>query len=81
MLTHPYGNTVAQALSQIKDEDEIWGEITTEMQARLKELLEDVLESERDLMVACPWYQRDQCQRRFSLSAFRRSNLSPFWRL
>jgi putative transposase len=59
-MPHHYAGRIAQALSQIKDEDEIWGEITVAMQAQLKDLLEGVLESERDLMVACDWYQRGE---------------------
>jgi transposase-like protein len=60
MPTHT--DRIAQALAQIKDEDEIWGKITRQMQAELKELLEGVLEGERDLMVACEWYQRDEAR-------------------
>ncbi len=61
MPTHPYSHNVAQALSQIKDEDEIWGEITAELSRQLKELLEGILEYERDQVVACPCHT-SQCQ-------------------
>lgn len=60
MPADAYRDKIAQALSQIKDEDQVWGEITAEMQSKLKELLEGVLECQRDLLVACDWYQRDQ---------------------
>jgi len=53
---------LAQALAQIKDEDQIWGEITAQMQAKLKALLEDTLECRRDLLVACDWYQRGEAR-------------------
>jgi hypothetical protein len=39
MPQHQYASRIAQALSQIKDEDEVWGEITTAMQLQLKDLL------------------------------------------
>jgi len=61
-MPHRYADRIAHALSQIKDEDEVWGEITAAMQSKLKELLEGVLESERDLMVACEWYQRGEAR-------------------
>lgn len=61
-MPEQYRDRIAQALSQMKDEDEIWGEITAEMQERLKELLEGVLECQRDLLVACDWYKRGQAR-------------------
>lgn len=63
MPQHRYASRIAQALSQIKDEDEVWGEITTAMQLQLKDLLEGVLESERDLLVACEWYKRGEARK------------------
>lgn len=62
-MPHRYADRIAQALSQIKDEDEVWGEVTAAMQERLKDLLEGVLESERDLLVACGWYKRGESRR------------------
>jgi putative transposase len=55
--------TIAEGLKEWKSEDEIWGAITLEMKAKLKELLEGVLEVERDRLVACEWYQRTQTRR------------------
>jgi putative transposase len=58
-----YADRIARALSEIKDEDEVWGEITAAMQRKLKDLLEGILESERDLLVACEWYKRGETRR------------------
>jgi len=58
-----YTDRVAQALSQIKDEEEVWGESTAAMQRKLKDLLEGILEGERDSMVAREWYKRGQSRR------------------
>jgi putative transposase len=52
--------TIAEGLREWKSEDEIWGAITLEIKWKLKELLEGVLEAERDRLVACDWYQRSQ---------------------
>jgi putative transposase len=52
--------TIADGLQDWKSEDEIWGAITLEMKHKLKELLEGVLEVERDRLVACEWYPRGQ---------------------
>ncbi len=39
---------IAQGLAQCKSEDEIWGDITYAMRQVLKEMLEGLLEAERD---------------------------------
>jgi putative transposase len=62
-MPHRYADKVAQALSKIKGEDELWGEVTAEMRQQLKNLLEGILESERDRLVACEWYQRGEARR------------------
>lgn len=49
---------IAQGLAQWKSEDEIWGDITYAMRQVLKEMLEGLLEAERDRLVACSWYGR-----------------------
>ena len=54
---------VAKALEGLKDEDAIWGVITDEMKRQLKELLEGVMECERDQLVACSWNQRSDRRR------------------
>jgi hypothetical protein len=44
---------IAKGLGQWKSEEEIWGDITHAMRHVLKEMLEGLLEAERDLLVAC----------------------------
>ena len=55
--------SIAEALEGLKDEDAIWGVITHEMKRQLKELLEGVMECERDRLVACSWNQRSEKRR------------------
>jgi transposase-like protein len=55
--------SIAEALEEIKDEDAIWGVITHEMRRQLRELLEGVMEYERDRLVACDWKQRSEARR------------------
>jgi hypothetical protein len=50
-MPHRYADRIAQALSQIKDEEEVWGEITVAMQRQIEDLLEGVLPSERQVAV------------------------------
>jgi putative transposase len=52
--------SLAEALEVLKDEDSLWGAVTCQMRRQLRELLEDVMEAERDQLVACRWYQRSQ---------------------
>jgi putative transposase len=62
-MPHRYADRIAQALSEIKGEEEVWGEITAAMQMKIKDLLEGVLEAERDRLVACEWYKRGDLRR------------------
>lgn len=53
-------NNIADCLKQWKSEDEIWGDLTRAMRLELKARLEDIMEAERDQLVACRWYERSQ---------------------
>lgn len=54
---------IAELLKEWKDEDAIWGTLTHEMRRRLRGLVEEVMEAERDLLVACRWYGRGSGRR------------------
>ena len=50
--------SIAEKLQEWKSEEQIWGDITRAMRLELKSRLEDILEAERDQLVACRWYGR-----------------------
>jgi len=65
-----FRGNIAQGLEEWKSEEEIWGDITYAMRQVLKEMLEGLLEAERDMLVACSWHKRS-AERRDERAGYR----------
>ena len=55
---------IAEKLKEWKQEEgRIWGDLTRDMRHELRLRLNEIMEVERDLLVACKWYGTSQARR------------------